>query len=351
MLDPGMRPQTLPQLPRPSRAFLLALLLLVGARLVIGQLSQRLETVPNGDLDTFVYYQKEFAYRTGDPPSPRVLLVGSSRIQYLLGKNLADALQMPESEVGSYGFAASNFWTYWQFLQRNPALLDRCEILMLDCMPGSYFYVPYVQGRTRSVFTRYADVGLRSTLPTIPLRLEALGDLAFPMWSYRNNPLGWRVFFEQLPMTPEERVHEYVTTGTLTNSAARYRPLPKADDETVKTDLAPKPVPYTPAIAGVRGILAMAPPACKIVFWMPPLRSDFAAEAEQRDDFRESFTTFRRDLEALGDPRVRIVWYNDPGATAFAPSEFKDPDHYINEVIQTKLAAEAARVIRTQLTR
>lgn len=342
--------RTLVEMPRPTRALVLALGVLAVVRVLISLGEERLATVPNGDLDTFVYYQKEIEYRTGEGAHPRVLLVGSSRTQFLLSEMLARELKMPKRDVGSYGFAAANLWTYALFLKRNPGLLRDCEVLVIEAMPGSMFRGRAVEGRTRSLFARYANFQERFTLPTPALQAEALADYVFPMWSYRNNPLGWRVFVHQCFMSDAERQLAYATPGTLTNRAARYRPLPEWDAKMVMDGVAPPVEPLLPALRALPDIVAMAPPDCRIVFWVPPLRSDFVDAIAVNAQYRESFEAFRREIESLNDPRVHYIGYDAPTSVPFTDEDFKDPDHFVGEAVTGKVAPEAARLIREQLT-
>ncbi|MDZ4861315.1 MAG: hypothetical protein SGI88_20270 [Candidatus Hydrogenedentes bacterium] len=342
-------PRTLYEMPRPARSFWLALGILVAVRLVFVFGAELFTTVPNGDADTFVYFNKEIDYRTGLAESPKVLLLGSSRTQFVLGPAFAKALNVPEQDAGSFGFAASTAWTHLLFLKRNPALLQHCKLIVFEWTPGSYYRVKEMEGRTRTLFSRYASAAERWKLPTAPLRVLAFADLVFPFTSHRNNPIGWRVFCQQFGMDKDARHREYKTPGTATYSIARLPKLPGWTDEKIMRATAPPPEPFIPAKDATDEILRIVPADCKILFWIPPLRPDFLDAVHSTPSLEESFESFREVLLSLEDSRVNLAWYDDPNATVFRNRDFVDPVHNTMDVILRELTGEAARVARIEL--
>jgi len=326
-----------------------AIVILLLVRLILLSRPEIFMTVPNGDLDTFVFAQREITYRTGEAPSPRVLLLGSSRTLYITSPMLSQRLGLPESEASNYGFPGLITPTHLLLLKRNPAMLERCKLLILECTPGTYYRVRTNELLSRTLFCRFADLSDRIAQPTVGLKVQTLGDFIFPFISYRNNPAGWRVFAHQLAMNQEERAQDFLTPGTLTHRAAHPPQLGHRSADEIIRDVAPLPIPYVPAERALAEIIRIAPADCKIVIWIPPLRSDFMGAIAQNPEMKESFDAFRRVFESFDDDRVQIEWFDSPDAMSVTDDDFVDPVHFSLDVVRGKLLEDAARVVAKHL--
>lgn len=341
--------RTLAEWPKPTNGLIVAVVTVVIIRLAFLPAGDRFQTVPTGDLDTLVFGKAEAAYRLAGRPSPEYIVFGTSRLFQFEARRLARELSVPPGKIHCLPLLPATFWTFAEFLERNPDLVRNARVIVFDSLPSLLYESPDLFLRPTTVFLRGASLKERLLVADISDRVLAAADWFFPAWSLRAEPVGWRVFVQQLGMNERDRLMDFSTPGLAASVAATPAVMPKGGANYIIRNHAPPPRDEPLRERGLREILRRAPTDCRIVFAVLPLRSDFVAAIGQNGETRESFSAFRRAIEGLGDPRVSVKWHDEDYGVAFTDHDFSDPDHFSVVAIQTKLVGAIANVIRSAM--
>jgi len=164
---------TLAGSPRPTRAFLLALLVVLAARAGLGLAGDRMLAVPGQTADRRFFAIEDrirhFKLR------PRVLLMGSSFSYYgLHAPTFAETAGMPAGDVANLAVNGGTSFEARKLLERNPQVTDRAKLLVIDLTRSQL----NDRNEVRPLFYRLADVRDRLALDRRADRDKAMIDFA-----------------------------------------------------------------------------------------------------------------------------------------------------------------------------
>jgi len=131
-------------------------------------------------------------------------------------------------------------------------------------------------------------------------------------------------------------------------------PKQKAPEFTPEHALAIHMSPVRPCAMRTRALhelLDVLPKQCKVIFVMLPISPQYVGLIDESPQIKDTLQRYRTFLEGLNDPRVSIVWYDDFRTTNLSPDEYTDPIHFTVPVMQTKVSALLADVIRPHLSK
>ena len=164
---------TLAGSPWPTRAFLLALVIVVAVRVALGLLGDRMTAIPGETADRR-FFGVEDRIRYYDLQS-RVLLMGSSFCYYgLHAPTFALAANMPEGDVANLAVSGGTAFEARKLLERNPRVTERAKLLVIDLTRSQL----HGGNEIRPLFYRLADIDDRLTLDTRAERNRAMVDVA-----------------------------------------------------------------------------------------------------------------------------------------------------------------------------
>lgn len=162
---------TLTERPRMTRAALLAVGLVLGGRILLGAASERTELFRGNTRDnSYVNIEQRVIRRRS--ARPRVLLIGSSRMRYgVPEKDFAELADLPPRDVENIAVQAGTPLSSVWLLRRNPDLLARVELVIMDVNRQMLREEP-----VRPRFYRYASMSERLALASMTARTEAVLD-------------------------------------------------------------------------------------------------------------------------------------------------------------------------------
>lgn len=334
-------------MPRPAPAAWLALGLFLAARFLLLPFSDALLLIPEQDADS-LYNAAEAQHRLSIQPSPRVIILGTSRLGILSPDCVAEQWGISTQEVANFSIAGNNFWRSALLFRRNPELLDRVDAIILDIFPFQ-LYTSILFTEEDPFFLRLASIEDRWMVRDPLARFKAFSDLAVPLWSERHNLVGWLQAPTLLRPTPRERSGTFLRLiqdpGSAREPGATDKPErnPQAQDKS--SGYAPPPVISQIQVQALRKLIDLMPEGCKLFLVWLPVREDFDAALRQDAALHASYTQFRQHLEELDSPAVESVWLDNPQGTLVARSGFVDEVHYTRQGIATvcTLLGEALR--------
>lgn len=336
---------TLTALPRPAKAVVLAVFLCATARVAFLVWPDAFLTIPESET-LQLYLFNEARFRTGQTPSPRVLIMGTSRLGILPPERIAPAAGCAETEVANYALAGNSFWRTLVFFRRNPELLAHARVIILDLLPFQ-LYQSRIFSENDEVFLRMSTLDERQRVREAGNRTIALADLVFPVWSERHLPGGWLTGVMQLPLAPEQRYHAFMQSAAAVRG---YQEALEHGGDAGKTEkamrgYAPEPKVSNVQVRALEDLLQMIPEQCTLYLVWLPVRADFTAMLEEDAQAKASYDAFRAFIKTVHAPRVRVEWC-DPAATPeFTGGDFTDIVHYSEQGI-VKTAALLSRLIQ-----
>jgi hypothetical protein len=329
--------ETLAGLPRFSRAAWLALGLSVAARAAIYLASEAFFLIPENDFDK-LYLINEAAHRLSEGPRPKVVVMGTSRLGILPGDRLGKELGVEPEEVANYSLAGNSFWRTLAFFRRNPEVLEEARVVVLDLLPYQ-LYVGRLFTEEDELFLRLATLEERSRVRSPLLRAKAFADLAFPVWSERHNPEGWRRGLRLATVEPLERYRLFLEAASQSAASVDLRrevqEMEAATDPRRGAGYAPPPRVSEVQVEALRELADLLPDDCRLLLAWLPVRQDFAAALRSDPVMGASYRTFKEFLGEFRHPRARLIWL-DNAEGEYLPSEaFTDVVHYTPDGIDT----------------
>lgn len=341
--------ETLLQWPRPTKAFVLALALCLGVRLALLARPDAFLAVPETELQQ-LYTLNELRYRAGDRPDPRVIVMGTSRLGILPTARLAEQLGYVSDDIVNYALAGNTFWRTLVFFRRNPAILRRADLVLLDLLPFQ-LYEGVVNPENDLLLLRMGTLKERLRVRRWPNRVLALADFVFPAWSERHTVAGWRRGWALMKTEPAQRYDLFVEAASAAN---RYRQAIETG-EPVLDDVDRAVHAYAPATAvsriearAIEDLVALLPDGCTLVLAWLPVRPDLAARLAELPVEKCSYRPFKAFMEKTARPGVVVLWADNDSAPEFTEADFIDVVHY-QESGFNKLCDLLARSIREKV--
>lgn len=165
--------ETLAEGPRPTRAFVLALAIVVLARLALGMGSEAMMVIPAESADTRFFDVEQRVRRANI--RPRVLLMGTSFAYYgLHGATFAAEVHLPREDVVNVAVNGGTPFETKYMLARNPQLLSHAGLVVIDLTRS----ILNTRVSVRPLFYRFASLDERLALDTFGDRSAAVIDVA-----------------------------------------------------------------------------------------------------------------------------------------------------------------------------
>ncbi|MBI4557227.1 MAG: hypothetical protein HY706_06560 [Candidatus Hydrogenedentes bacterium] len=335
---------TLLERPRITRAGALALGLCLMVRILVAFNKDRLATLP-ADTAHYLYMGNEARYRVAEQRSPKILVLGTSRLAALNAGAFAGMLGWEPGEVGNYSMIGNTFWRSRLFLRRNPEAWSEARVVWLDLVPYQLYVCP--------TFTEADDVFLamstwreRGSVRDPGKRWLALADGFYPAWSGRHTVDAWSVGVQQLFLSEPERYHSF--HEAVQDRHLRFRGLgpplrPVAGWESVR-GYVPDPVMSRVEANALAELISGLPANCTLLLTWLPVRSDFAEMLDKDPRARDGYRHFKENILRMARPRALVVWFEDQASLGFADEDFTDPVHF-TETGMAKLCQSLAPLI------
>ena len=178
--------RTLVSFPKPTKAFLLGLVLVAAVRVVIGMNSERLNYFRSNTRDSSFMYIEHFLIGGLKKP-PRVVLLGSSRMRYgLLEDVFAETSGISRDEIINAGTSSGTPLDMMWMLKRNPILLEGADLIIMDFNRQMYNQQPL-----RPLFYRFASINDRIMFDRMKDKAEGLADFVFRNYAEKRKINDW----------------------------------------------------------------------------------------------------------------------------------------------------------------
>lgn len=310
----------------------MAVVMVVVVRLGVWWGSEAFFLIPENDFDK-LYLMNETRYRLGEQRSPGVVVMGTSRLGILQPERLAAQTGVDPSEVANYSLAGNGFWRSLAFFRRNPAILERAKVVVIDLLPYQ-LYRGKLFTEEDELFLRLATLDERLTVERPLTRVKALADLVVPAWSERHNPDGWRQGLTLLSLTPEERCHRFreaVERSAPLDLRHEAHEAPVAATPELGRGYAPAPAISAVQLKALNDLRALIPRDCLLLLSWLPVREDFVAALTSDREMKASYETFRAVMTALSLDGVYVDWLDNAGGRLMPRSDFTDVVHFTEE--------------------
>lgn len=328
MSEPGGQTgRTLEGVPVPTRAALLALGVCVAVRCL-------LLLRPDGLMEISDHYQvrrildRELESKLNAEVSPKVLIMGTSRMDVSTFGKLAEELGLPAADVRNLSFLGNSFWMNYTLLRRNPELLRAARLVIMDVLPYHLFDSPMTETDS-GPYLVYASLGERLRYHRWTTRMKAVADLLFPAWSERRTVYWWR---RNASLSSGGRIavhralwHEIQSQEMRARLYARTRPDRALNFVLDRYFPAPKPSRFQRE--ALKGLIGLLPPRCTLVLVFFPFDMPLERIFDGAPERRAAFLEFKRYLETLDHPNVRILWFEDPRSYGFEAQDFFEHAH------------------------
>lgn len=320
---------TLQSWPRPSRAALFAVGVLLVVRAVIGVATASGFYDPQL-AEATIFASLEMEHRQAAQREPSVLLMGTSRMVDISESCVERALGLPRGAVRNASQLSPSFWRNAALLRRNPDLLRGVRVVAIDVLPLHFFGEEMVGDE---VFLRHASLPERARVRELLPRIRAVADFALPVWSERRSVLEWARAARALSEDPAARrdaLREEVALrkeviwklGTIMN----YRP---GDEINIVDYLAPDAPASRIALRALDELLDALPEDAVVVLATLPEIGEVKRRLEEVPEVMAVDRRFREQLAAIDDPRIRIVYNDRAGPLGLRQRDYeKDGVHF-----------------------
>lgn len=259
---------------------------------------------------------------------PKVLIIGSSRLQTMPLARFAANLDLAREEASNLSRPANTFIGIQKFIQRNPEALNHCQLLIIDLLPMQLYKSKYFTQKEPSFF-RNADFQEKRSISDPSTRLRALADTIFPFHSLRYTAHQWRIglthTIDQKDTWNRSQLEDDVAerTGDAENWGARERIQKVLNNEFPKTDI------LKIQTRALEKIFEAMPQNTNVLLVRPPYRADVEQIIQTNPQFRDSNNHFRAYIESLTHDNLHIHWMETPNAHGFTDTDYtEDGAHF-----------------------
>ena len=303
--------------PRPTKSLVLALLILMGVRLALALFDSDIVTYIDSRR-TRDLFRNDLKSERFAPDPPEIILIGTSRMQQIQPKSLAEPLGLNEHNIANLASPGADFVYIETVMRRNPEVLRNAKVIVLDVMPmqavGNFNY-----DERGEFFLRVASLTQRLHAQGALSKLTAIADLIVPARSHAQDPYQWRKGFARIGMTLENR-ELYLDGVSLDQFDLWLSHRKRLDEFDQRNELvnafaemlfaSPETVPnQTDAL---HRIVDMTPENCKLILLWLPFRNDVRDIAAKSSTMTASRAKFKKLLEDLDDPKVQLTWIERP---------------------------------------
>jgi hypothetical protein len=207
----------------------------------------------------------------------------------------------------------NTFFSIHTFIKRNPDVLNRCELIVIDVLPVQLHKNKYFTQES-AMFFRYAALEEKLLINDLPTRLFALGDTLFPFHSLRFKINEWRIgslySHDQILAYNRELLADSVYSitndlGRLTPSERTYKTLNSQFPQENFLDVQAHSL-YT--------IFDALPTNANILLIRPPFRADIERIIKDNRQFRESNQRMKALIDSIDRQNVHTFWMDSPQA-------------------------------------
>lgn len=295
---------------------------------------------------------RELRYREGGKPNPKVVILGSSRLDLVPDDWWPEYFGVADSDVVAVSRAGPTFWHNLSFLRRNPEILSEARVVVLDILPYQLY-----RGRAFTeegeLFLKHSTLAERMRVSDPLDRAKAVLDLAVPVWSERHSVHVWKDAIQSTlagksslyaSLQEEVRIHEQINRDRGVEAGLQaFRRL-------MLFLYTPPAVVSKVQEQALLDLCELMPPDCRILFTWLPVHRRYENLISTNEVARESDRVFRDTMQALNHPNASVIWYEDMRAMGLTRADFTDGVHYTESGLR-KVCALLAQDVRKELAR
>lgn len=343
---------TLREWPRPGRALWIAAATLLAFRLLLIPLDEE-RLYLDGREGSRSYLVAEQRYRVRGPHSPEVVVLGTSRLLDLeVGTLHTFGVDRPTLLLSQPG---NTFLDVELLLRRNPDLVARCRLFVVDTVPTMLRVDPYEMDRK---LLRFASLAERARMPGLE-RLRGLADAVLPVFSERHSLAQWIDALGLWTLSAEERLAETEGRWRRTIDRQRNRAALRRLAGGVGYNA------YTLEFVAPRGeggrfherqlealdhVLDALPEGCEPLFLFLPFRPSLREAIESDPERSRRWAEFRNYARYLQLEGVSYSWNESAPALGLRSDDYEDGIHF-TELGNHKVGRLLAGVILRRLGR
>jgi hypothetical protein len=353
MIPLALKPNTLTALPPLPRPAILAVVLVTIGRFFFLAAPDAFEPYPETQSE-YNFYKIDLQCKA-QAREAQIVVQGTSRLVLLNDVPLFLKRWHTKDRVLNVSQPLNTFWHMNLLHRRNPGLLDKAELWVIDVVPLQT-RVALGFEESDALFLRESTLAERLRVHGIFNRARATADFAFPLWSHHHAVVNWYRALRTLGATPQDRLR-------ILESIDENR-LPDITGERVGIDLAPNAlrnmfafVAYPPQsqpsqvqLNAFDELMARRRTDTHLLFIHFPFRDDFGKNIEDLGGMA-SKKRMREFIQQKSSDRIHAEWYEAPSEMRFVDEDFSPDGFHLTLSGMDKIEKHLARRYREFIPR
>jgi hypothetical protein len=271
----------------------------------------------------------ETAYLSKESLSPKILIMGSSRLVGTEVEILSSQTGLPLEKVHNLSTPGATFFFIESFLRRHPKTVEELELLVIDILPYQVMRTSNFQ-ESDPYFLRYATLDQRFNAESTTDCILATSDFAIPAWSRSQPPSAWMSGFRRSNMDlpaleadiSRRPRQDFPNWGKLIALMAEAR---KTENGAQKLNAG---IFFSTAnvarnqVDALSKILDLVPENCRVALVWLPLSASTLEIIEDSPQMIESRDTFNAIIDALNHPKLKVYRYETPEQIGINNSDY-----------------------------
>ncbi len=277
------------------------------------------------------FTERELRVRLGGQVHPKVVVLGTSRLDTAPFTELPAKLGIKRDEFINLSQAGNTFWMNAAFLRRNPGLLRDARVVIMDLLPYQIRHHVWIFPENDEMFLKFSTLGERLRVSDPEKRIAALTDWVLLTGSETRQPRGWRQGLAYSIRPPEEFEEALRLRVTHTQLEARKQGE-RREIEKLQLYLSTLYFPGTPVAANqftaLNSLAGLVPEDCRIIFVMFPISEQLLGYFLEDEARSAAFSEFKELVGRMERPNVSVLWDLEPSSNAFDGEDYLDGIHF-----------------------
>jgi len=284
-----------------------------------------------------------------DPESPRLLLLGTSRLMWISPAWITRQLNLEQDAGHNGSTAGANFFRIHSFLSRNPDVLTNLDVLVIDLVPAQLYSTVW-SDEGGAGFLLYGSFEEKIRSRGIRGKILVIADTIVPFRSNRFAPHEWRI---GLFGTHEEKLtfNNYQLQAWVRDLMEGLGRLESRDmvNRVLEQEF-PPPVPFPVQEFALNEIVDMLSPDTAVLLIRWPYRDDAQEIIDSTEELHASDQAYRKYAESIARERrnVQVEWYDHASDMGLVFKDYNSDGAHFSKSGLRKAANEIAAIIRKE---
>lgn len=281
---------------------------------------------------------KELEYRMGEQSTPKILILGTSRLIPAKTDDIAEYAGISNNDILNLSIPGNSFFYMDAFLRRNPQILTKLDVLVIDVLPYQLMHSANYDESKREVLV-YTSLAQRCRIASPYAKLQALTDFLVPAWSRSQTPKQWRTGYHRLAMSPQEisvdiqqrPVSEFpqwqIMAATIKKLKARKVGMRRFNTIIFFGQLDPA----QNQIVALQHLIESVPQNCTVLVLRLPVSDTTNQIIRGSQPFQESSAILQRVLRDINDPQLDLRWFDTAEEFGLTEEDYSNDGIHFSE--------------------